>query len=392
MKKIIKLYLVLIVMCGQGVYGQASLDTLLNIVEGNSKQLKAASARYEAEILASRVGNSPPNPEVEYGYMWGDAPSVGDRVDFSVTQSFDFPTAYTSQSKLRKISSEQASLKQTSVRQAVHAEARKGWIEAVYLNDKINLLELRLQNAEKVYYGYLKKFETGEANQLQKNQSFLKLTVLKNEINLTRTALQNNNNALQNLAGGVRIIIEDTVLPPPENLVLDSLLADYGEGVASQWYDSEVEKRTSEKSVIFNKKLPRLMAGYYSESILGVNLRGVKAGISIPLWGEAHAVNQAKAGVVFAEHDAWRFKAEQNTSITNLYGQWASLRVQVEELIEAVHTANNEALLMRSLEEGEISLTEYFYESDFFFQSRLLILESWRDMLKIEADLLKVYY
>lgn len=392
MKRKFKLLLTLIIFSWQGMQAQVSLDTLLSIVARNNKQLQASSLQYEAEVLAAKVGNAPPNPEVEYGYMWGDPASVGDRVDFSVTQSFDFPTTYTSQSKLRNINSEQAGLKKTTIRQDVMAGARKSWIEAVYLNKKLKLLERRLASAEKVYVGFQKKLETGEGSQLQKNQSFLKMTLLKNEVNLIRTALENNSNDMMNLAGGVPVIIEDTVLPMPADLVLDSLLADYGQGPASRWYACEIEKRAKEKAVIFNKKLPKLMAGYYSESILGVDLRGVKAGISIPLWGEAHAVNRARAGMVYAESDAWRFKADQQTAVTNLYGRWESLKLQVEDLIEAVQTANNEALLIRSLEEGEISLTEYYYESDFFFQSRLVILESWRDMLKLEADLMKVYF
>lgn len=381
----------LFILCWQSLPAQESLDTLLRWVADHNREIQAAERRYDAEVLTSRVGNTPPNPEVEYGYMWGDPKSVGDRVDFAVTQSFAFPTAYTSQSKLRKINTDQAALRFAGVRQDVMAEARKNWIEAVYLNNKKAMLEARLKNAELVNSGFQKKFETGEANQLQRNQAFLKYTVLKNEYNLTLTAIENNRNERMNLTGGEAIIVEDTLLPGPSELNLDTLLAAYGQGPANQWYTGEVEKWAQQKDVIFNNKLPMLMAGYYSESVLGVDLRGVKAGITIPLWGNAHAVNRAKAGRDFAESDAWRYRTEEKTRITNLYGRWASLKTLVEDLVGAVHTLNNEALLIRSLETGEMSLTEYFYESDFFFQSRLMILESWRDMLTFEADLMKVY-
>jgi outer membrane protein TolC len=386
-----KWIVLLVTFSWQALPAQVSLDTLLRRVADNNREVQAALSRYEAEVLASKVGNSPPNPEVEYGYMWGDPASVGDRIDFAVTQTFAFPTAYTSRSKLRKIGTEQAALRLASVRQEVMAQARKSWIEAVYLNNKRNILEVRLRNAELVNTGFQRKFETGEANQLQRNQAFLKYTVLKNDYYLTLTAIDNISNELKNLAGGEEIIIPDTILPQPADLNLDTLLAAYGQGPVTLWYNGEVEKWAQQKDVIFNNKLPRLMAGYYSESILGIDMRGVKAGITIPLWGNAHSVNQAKAARAMAESDAWQYRAEERTRITNLYGRWASLKIQVEDLVEAVQTVDNEILLVRSLETGEMSLTEYFYESDFFFQSRLMILDTWREVLTLEAELLKVY-
>lgn len=392
MNRRFKFILILLTVSWQSVTSQESLDTLLRIVSDNNAELKAARRQYEAEVLSLKVGNSPPNPQLEYGHMWGEPKSVGARVDFAVTQSFDFPTAYTSHSKLRKIGTGQADLKFQGIRQEVLAGARKNWIEAVYLNSKLKMLEDRLEHAELVKEGFRKKFEKGEANQLEKNQAFLKHTMLKNEYNITLTAIENNRNILKTIAGGEEVVIADSLLPQPADLNLDTLLAAYGEGPANRWYAGEVEKYEQEKDVIFNSKLPKLMAGYYSESVLGVDLRGVKAGLTIPLWGNAHAVNQAKAARMFAESDAWRYQAEERNRITNLYGQWSTFRTQVENLVEVVLDSNNESLLLRSLETGEMSLTQYFYESDFFFQSRLLIIESWRDMLELEAELMKIYY
>ena len=173
---------------------------------------------------------------------------------------------------------------------------------------------------------------------------------------------------------------------------LDTLLAAYGVGPVNLWYRGEVERWDQQKDVIFNNKLPKLMAGYYSESILGVDLRGPKVGLSIPLWGNAHAVNRAKAARVFAESDAWRYQADERTRITNEYRRWMTLKEQVDGLARAVLETNTEALLSRALESGEISLTQYFYESDFYFQARLLIIDTWRDLLLTEAQLMKIYY
>ena len=392
MKRGIKLSALIIVITCQGVLAQVSLDTLLSRTSDNNQSLLAASRLYEAEVIASKVGNSPPNPEVEYGYMWGSPDILGDRVDFAVYQSFDFPTVYTSQSKLSKINSDQAELKLIATRQNILARAHQGWIDAVYLNMKLSMLQARLKNAQQVNNAFRRKYETGEANQLQLNQALLQKTMLNNELSRTQVAIQNNQNLLKQLAGGKTIIISDTLLPAPVELILDTLLEDYRNGAMNMWYQREVEKRDQEKDVIFNRKLPKLMAGYYSEYILNTKLRGIKAGISIPLWGNTQAVKSAKAGKIFAESDAWRFHSEQETGISNMFRQWESLKAQVEELNNIFNSANNENLLFQSMAAGEISLTQYFYESDFFFQSKLAMLESRRDLLRLEADLMKVYY
>ena len=391
MKKRFKLVLVL--MLGWiALPAQDSLDTLLRIVTENNRDLQAAMKRYETDVLSFRVGNAPPNPQVEYGRLWSDPGSLSDQVDFAVSQTFDFPTAYTSQSRLRRVSTEQAELQLLTVKQEVMAETRKKWVVAVYLNKKLELLRQRLLSSELVYQGFERKLETGEANQLERNQAFLKMTMLRNDYNQALTVLENNRNEIRNFAGGVEFTVTDTLLPEPGELILDSLLDAYGAGPANRWFMGEVERWEQQKLVIFNKKLPRLTASYYSESVLGQDLRGVKARLTIPLWGDAHAVNRAKAAINFAETDAWRYWAGEQTRITNLHSRWSTLKMQVEDLVEAVLEADNETLLNRALQTGEMSLTQYFYESDFYFQSRLLIIDSWRDMLLLEAELMKVYY
>jgi hypothetical protein len=49
------------------------------------------------------------------------------------------------------------------------------------------------------------------------------------------------------------------------------------------------------------------------------------------------------------------------------------------------------SLLNATLNSGEISFSEYFYASDLYFRSQQELLRYKRDLLTLEADLLKVY-
>ena len=392
MKQMKIISFIAIFMAGSCLFAQPSLDSLLYRVENGNSTLIAAQNLLESQKLNARTGITPANPEVEFGYMWGNPIELGTRADFEVTQSFDFPTAYTTRSKLSKINQKQSELEYKATRQEILLKAKQVWINRVYMNNLESLLTERLSYANKVFEGFERRLETGETNQLQVNQAKMKVMALENEINLLQREFSKNFADILNLTGDQGVHIADTVFPASLNITFDSLLSDYREGYINQMYETEVEKKSKEVDVVFNQKLPKLKAGYYSESILDTKLRGIKAGITIPLWGDARAVNTAKAKLAYAESDAYRFWQLKQNELLQLYEQWNYLKERVTDMEEMLVVSNNEILLRLAMEAGEISLTQYFYESDFYFQNILNLFEFKKEMLLLEVDLRKVYY
>ena len=392
MKPIEFTLLIAVLLAGPCLFAQSSLDSLLVRVEERNPTLIAAQSLLESRKLDARTGLTPPNPEVEFGYMWGDPTELGNRTDFQITQSFDFPTAYSSRSKLSKINLQQAELEYNATRQEILLAAHQAWVDRVYLNNLKFLLNDRLTYAEKVFEGFERRLETGEANQLQVNQARMKVMALENEINTLQREYSENTAELLNLTAEGKINITDLDFLISVPIIFDSLLFHYNVGYLNQMYETEVEKKSKEIDVVFNQKLPKLMAGYYSENVLDTKLRGIKAGITIPLWGNARAVNTAKANLVFAESDADRYWQLKQNELLQKYEQWIYLKERVTEMEELLAVSNNEILLRQAMEAGEISLTQYFYESDFYFQNILNLFEFKKEMLMLEADLRKVYY
>lgn len=383
---------VAVLLAGSCLIAQPSLDSLLLQVESGNPSLKAANSLLESRKLDARTALTPPNPEVEFGYMWGEPDELGNRTDFQITQSFDFPTAYSSKSKLSKINLQQAELEYEVTQQEILLQAHQAWVSRVYLNNLEYLLNDRLTYAVKVFEGFERRLETGEANQLQVNQARMKVMALENEINSLRREFSENTAKLLNLTGKENVSINDLEFSAYTSIIFDSLLAHYNAGYLNQMYETEVERKSKEIDVVFNQKLPKLMAGYYSESVLDTKLRGIKAGISIPLWGNARAVNTAKANLIFAESDAERYWQLKQNDLLQKFEQWVYLKERVLEMQDLLEVSNNESLLRQAMEAGEISLTQYFYESDFYFQNILNLLEFKKEMFLLEADLKKVYY
>jgi len=374
------------------VSAQTSLETLIRQTKENSKTLITARQFYKAEVMLARTNNSPDNPEIEYAYLWGTPDQVGDRIDFSVTQSFDFPTAYSSRSKLSKINREQASLRLKASEQNAIVKVRQVWMMAVYLNKKSSLLKSRLENAEMIANAFKRMFDEGEANQLQFNQAKLKVTALKNEMSRLSIDIVSNDALISQLNGGYPFVINDSIFPKPQELVIDTLIERYQFGPQNTAFQGEIIRTEQQKQVVFNQKLPKLKAGYYQETILGVKLQGITAGITIPLWENANQHKSAKADVAFAKTNALRYWEQQELQVNQLYSQWLILKSQVNEIQELLSYSNNDELLLRALESGEISITQYYYESDFYFQNKFELLDFQRDLYLLEAELLRVSF
>ncbi len=384
--------LVFILPISTSLKAQFSLHELIESTKANNKTLAAAARQYEADVITARTGNSPDNPEIEYAYLWGSPENFGDRVDFGVSQTFDFPTTYSSRARLSRITRDQAFLKFRATRQTVLTNARSAWVNAVYLNQKREVVSRRLENARLIAEAVRQAFEEGETNQMDLNQALLRVTSLQNEMYRLQADLTANRTRITRLNGGIPFAVEDTLFPQLGEIGLDSLVVMYQNGPLYAAYLGEVDRREQQKNVIFNQKLPKLMAGYYEETMVNGKQAGFRAGITIPLWENARAVKSAKANLVFAASDAERYWLQQETDIRRMHEQYTFLNEQLEGMREMLSTVNSDELLLKALEGGEISLTEYYYESDFLFQTRLDYIDLERDVHLLEAEMLRVTY
>ncbi|MEN8229408.1 MAG: TolC family protein [Bacteroidota bacterium] len=366
-------------------------DTLLKQVMENNKALVAARELYQVAILEAGTGNTPPDPEVELGYLYGKPTALGNRLDFSVSQQVDFPTAYIHKSRLRKIKTTQAELEYVISRQEILLQAHQLWIDRIHLNQQEQLLLKRLHRAEIINDHFRKKLTSGEVGQLAFSQSTLQLAALQSEYERVVAEIGDNQLALNEISGGGEVEIKDTVFPLPVMIIPDSLLQAYMHGPDMQLYNHELQLKEQQKSLTVSQNLPKLSAGYYSESILDQQFKGFQVGVTVPLWENANRIKTAKSEVIFAEADVDRFTYHQRKEIMQKLHQLESLKSRAKMLEEALDRGKSTALLALALENGEISLSEYFYASDFYFRNEQLLLQYKRDQLLKEAELMKVY-
>jgi len=269
--------------------------------------------------------------------------------------------------------------------------ARQLMIERIYLNSHRSLLEERLIQARSIHEGSRQKLASGEEGQLALNQSMLHLVSLESEFEQIQSMTLNNQLAIRELTGGTALEIPEDKLPPYTIIIRDSIVSAYMQSPDLLLYQHELELKREEQSVMVGQNLPKLSAGYYSESVLDVKFKGFQIGITVPLWENSNSIKNAKSSVVFAEADAQRFTFQLEKEVQQMLNRLDNLESRIQNLEAALETGSTLELLALSLINGEISLTEYFYASDFHFRNQQLLLEYKRDRLLLEATLLKIY-
>jgi len=366
-------------------------DALMKLVLEQNMQLIVAREAVQVAILEAGTGNTPPDPKVEFGYLFGNPTDMGNRIDFGITQQVDFPTAYVNRSKVRKILSSQAELEYILTRQEVLLEARQLWIEQIHLNQVLELLEERLNQARTIESHMEQKVEAGEAGILELGQSRLMVASLEGEYEEVLSLTRDLKLALREITGGEEFEIKETFYPQALPIVADTLLEAYRLSPYVQYYDQELQMKEAEKNLAVSMHLPKLSAGYYSESISAEAFRGFRLGVSVPLWENANTVKRAKSEVAYAEAEIDRYSFYQEKEVRQKLNKLESYHNRARRLEEALGTVNSLTLLATSLENGEISLSEYFYTSDFYFRNQAQLLRYKKELLLQEAELMKIY-
>lgn len=371
------------------LFAQNNVDKVLSQIEKNNTTLSALRKSADAQKVGNKTGIFLKNPEVEFNYLWGNPSAIGNRTDFSIKQSFDFPTAYGYKNQISDIKNEQTELEYRKQQKTVLLQARNICIDLIYTNALKSEYGKRLNHAQNIAKSYKLKFDAGDANVLEYNKAQLNLLNLSNKIELLeidRTALLSE---LTRLNGGIAIELADSEIQSqiiPADFDQWYTRAEQSNPILN-WLKQEIE--ISKKQVSLNKalSLPKVQAGYMSETIVGQQFRGVSVGLSIPLWENKNTVKYAKANTIALEAVAADNKVQLYNQLKTLHSKAISLQSNVTEYRSKLQSFNSSDLLKKALDKGEISLIDYIMELSIYYENVNRMLELDRDMNKAVAEL-----
>ena len=369
---------------------QNSIDQVLKSIETNNKSLQANTKMTDAQKLEAQTGKFLANPSVEWEQMWGNRNNPGSEYTLTVKQSLDFPTTYSNKNKLANLKANTIGFQSAAYRLQLLLNAKQTCIEIIYLRKQKSLLDERLANAETMFALYKKRFESGDANQLELNKIQLELLNAQNQSRLNKAALTAAEEQLRNFNGGNPITFDATDYPTGEELInFDQLQAAFMEAdpnLKSLTGDQEIANR--EVKLSRSLTLPKFDVGYKRNAASDhVASNGFMVGVSIPLFENKNTVKKAKAQAEFATASLEDNRLNLKTNLQQLYQQAEALQISRADYAKVLEQQRNIELLNKALNAGQLSVIDYFTELTTIYDSHQSYLDVEKEYHSILAQL-----
>lgn len=360
------------------------ISDVLDIISRNNPSLKVISAENEAEILALKASNIPGKTSVEYSPFFQSGYHGLASSELIVRQSIDFPTLYSTRNKMADAQRSVLEGKLNVEARQIRIEAIKACIDYIGLKKQNEILQRRIAVTDTIADLYQRKFNRGSATLLETNRISLSLQDLKRELLQNSIAASEAEAILLNLNGGNSIDISrldydpsllantlfDSIAVPNSSVTANPLSDDAASYIAArpeikaaqaaiQYSDREIDMARS-------SWLPEISLGYRRNTDGRESLNGFLVGLDFSLFSgskESKAARARKAAaMMLRETETVRVETEIATTLRRLK--------VLREAIDATDTSLIEetlSLYNRSLELGQITLPEYYQETDLLF-------------------------
>lgn len=392
MKKIIIILLLIAWALPARLDAQPHYAQVLKDVEANNPVLLAARKRAEAQQTAAHVGALLPNPEVEAAYYWGDPSSVGIRWDLGISQSFEMPSVMVRRARLRKLQEQAAGLDYQVVRNATLLEAQLTCADIIYYRALGMIYTRRCQAAIRIADLYQRRYAAGDCSILDYNRAQMNLADVQNraaEINLQGDHAVHD---LQRLVGGESYLFYQSEY---EEVRVETSFESWYEQLEMQnpslrLLDNQVEAARYRRQLSRAQWLPEMSVGYASENVVGETFRGVKVGLSLPIWSQQRAVKASRLAEAAATEELSSQRTEWFSRLQCMFHRHEALIRNVGNLREAFQRCNSIDLLDKALEAGEISLEQYLLEADYYYNIEMQIWDVAHELEQLHLHLYSI--
>lgn len=369
------------ILCAQSVIKSGWESWMAQIAQNNAT-LKALHRQMQASVLANGSNLSLTDPEAEVAYLVGTPKGVPNRTNVSLTQSLDWDVLLGRRRALAKANNQVAYNDYRRAVQQVLTEADEQFTSLVYYNKLCGELSQRQTLAEEIERLYQQKFERGDINQLEVNKVRLNASVCRADWARANNERQQILANLQRLNGGHAVAFTDTIYPLagkalPPLVDFQSALAG---SLAVQTAQAAVAQSEAEIKVAKAEGLPALTVGFQGEYIKQNNYSGLSLGFSVPIWGNSRKkIRKAEAELAANRLTVDDVIYQERAQVAKLYASAQQLQQAANALQKDMQLMNNDQLLCRSLELGQISLLDYLLELSFYYTARTSQLEAERD-------------
>lgn len=351
------------------------ISAVLKSVEQNNMELKALLKGNEAADIENKSQNTLEDLSIEYSPFFQSETSGIASSELVITQSFDFPTLYGARKKAGQLQRNVLDMQYQTARRDILVNAKKLCLDIINYNKQKQLLQERRKNADELLAMFELKFKNGDATSLELNKIKLDRMNLETELVQADTKHANAMQQLQALNGGLPIEVNMTEYPQAP---ADDEVTMYEKAVATDWTvrTAQASVLAAEQDVKVNKQswIPKFEIGYRRNTEGDNASNGFLIGGSIPLFSSKNKVKIAKARQTEAvmQHANARINAEN--SARTMINQMKQLKASADAY-DVPLMRQTLKLLRTAVENGEISVTEYYVEADNIYKNMITYMD-----------------
>lgn len=370
--------------------GAQGVESILQGVEQNNKELQALRKDNEAAAEEVAARNNLEDPSVEYSPFFRKGEGGVASSELVVSQGFDFPTLYAARRKSGRLHREALGLQYLSARRDILLQAKLLCLDLVKCAQDGALLDKRRADAEALLALFEKRLASGDATILDVNKVKMDIMAIRREEAALESARHDALQSLAALNGNVPVSFSATDYE--WQAPADDYAAMLGK-VMAQDYDVRASQ-ASEQALAQDLKAsrhgwaPKLEVGYRRNTDGRDASHGFMVGASFPLFSARSGVKVAKA-----QHAGAQLRAENARIETE-----ARLKAQVRQLqeLEKAKAAYDVGLmnqtlglLRKAVEGGQVTTIEYYAEADAIYRNLQAYNEIVRQYQGVMAEIYK---
>lgn len=362
----------------------------VEIIKQNNPSLKALKLTFESQESSNKVGIAPNDPMVTV------SPNFKGELEVEAEIEFAFPTVYHHMKKMAKMSTQKNEYEYfVAFFQEIQA-IDNSFIEAVYVNKKLELLEKVYRGNENIKKHFTLSVKKGNTSLLELNTATAELLVSFSAISEAKLEYNNLMERIIALNGGASILISSTQYPIYNIGDIDT----YVERATERSFDLQITNADSlivAQNLKLNRNMwaPNFSVSYGHNLVLKSpkdNLGSVSIGVSIPLWQNANKVRSSKLEYAAMMEKNRRTRLDIQANLGTLKNNYKTA-LDGYNLHEAFFESSSSMdLLSKALSERQISIIDYYAEINLIVNIELQKLEYEYKLIKALSEMQSLLY
>lgn len=353
---------------------QKPAESYIAEIVANNPELRASRAAATAEIINRVADNRLEAAEVGFAYKWPSMTDEVTKLEFEVTQAFDWPGAYGARRRATSAARRALDARAMADERDLKLKAATLLSELVCANRRVAMLDQIVANLDSLHGAMHLMLEKGESTELDHRKLRLEEVAMKQQLD---DALRQRTQTLSDIA-----VLNGGVLPAgiadlneycvAQLRPLDDYLA--AADLESEALAAEASARDFDARAARLGLAPGFSLGYVMEKEGPVFYNGFSVGLRLPEYSAGKRAEAARFEAAALRIQSESAQGQRRAEITADYEAAVNARRLLDEYDHAFGK-DYPALLQRALNAGAMSYVDYFNELNFYLAARLEYLQ-----------------